>query len=339
MNIWKLTGKRAGTLTCVVAIFAGLFFLCATAAYAINDMPSSGEKQHMKLVGYNDLQGRESLQVTTKGDWVYVGHHPRPWSSSNQVARHVNPLTGDPEDNGTTIIDISDPANPVTVAHIKNDARINSRSPSVVYDFGPAGRDYLIRNHESQSNNGEFPMPPGPRVWMFEIFDITDRANPVWLGAITGSPVGSCESFEGEPCGGILTSAHKGWWSPDTGMYYGTANEPGFRGQHLMAWDLSDFEPGVTDLNSRFVGRAWLPGQKNDEPAKNLSWHHPIVDEARDRVYGCYLTGGDVLSVDISVTSGFPNYQFPVKWHIDTDPPGSGTHTVSVIEYADVPNF
>ena len=62
---WKLTGKRAGTLTCVVAVFAGIFFMCATAAYAINEMPSSGEKHNMRLVGYNDLQGRESLQVTT----------------------------------------------------------------------------------------------------------------------------------------------------------------------------------------------------------------------------------------------------------------------------------
>ena len=44
----------------------------------------AGQGQHVELVGHNDLQGRESLQVTAKsdeanGDWVYVGHHDNTW--------------------------------------------------------------------------------------------------------------------------------------------------------------------------------------------------------------------------------------------------------------------
>ena len=38
------------------------------------------DARNVRLVGYNDLQGRESLVVTTlsdaaNGSWVYVGHH------------------------------------------------------------------------------------------------------------------------------------------------------------------------------------------------------------------------------------------------------------------------
>ena len=87
---------------------------------AVQDTFSDGQ-QNMELVGYNDLQGRESLQVTTRGDWVYVGHHP---------GQHFNPLTGTTEFNGTTIIDISDPKNPTTVVHIPNAVRTTSRTRS-----------------------------------------------------------------------------------------------------------------------------------------------------------------------------------------------------------------
>ena len=46
--------------------------------------PRSDGARNVRLVGYNDLQGRESLVVTTKSDpangsWVYVGHHESYW--------------------------------------------------------------------------------------------------------------------------------------------------------------------------------------------------------------------------------------------------------------------
>jgi len=56
-----------------------------------------GESYRTRLVGFNDLQGRETLQVDLKGDWCYVGHLP---------GNRVNPLTGKAEDNGTSILDV-----------------------------------------------------------------------------------------------------------------------------------------------------------------------------------------------------------------------------------------
>jgi hypothetical protein len=75
-----------------------------------------------------------------------------------------------------------------------------------------------------------------------------------------------------------------------------------------------------------------LPGQ--DAATDGRTWHHPVVDEELNRVYGAYLSGGDVVGVDIS------KIQTPtLLWHTDFDPPYRGTHTVCPIFYDEVPNF
>ena len=61
----------------------------------------------MELVGYDDLQARSAYQphVQKQGDrWIaYVGHHG---------GKSMNPLTGKAEDNGTSILDVTDPKQP-----------------------------------------------------------------------------------------------------------------------------------------------------------------------------------------------------------------------------------
>jgi hypothetical protein len=296
-------------------------------------MPSSGEKQFMKLVGYNDLQGRETLQVTTRGNWAYVGHHNRP----TDKPIHYNPLTQQYEENGTTILDISNPARPRIVAHIPNFENRNSRSAVTVNNFMGSGKDFLVRNSEGAT---------APR-WKFEIFDITGRAqgiDHIWkVGEITGTPPNSC----GIGCGGIVSStAHKAYFS-QSGFLYLALDEPGFRnGLHLAVYDMSGLPSApasdTNNFNNTFVGRGWLPGQKLTEPApeESLSGHHPIVDEENNRVYMGYLSGGDVVSWDITNRRpAGPNYQYPIKWHIDLNPPGKEAHTATVIKYDKVPNF
>jgi hypothetical protein len=339
-------GVYVGFLSVLVLVMVGLI---AGNAFAVKGMASSSEKKNMKLIGYSDLQGRESLQVTLKGDWAFVGHHPRAWATGRFIPRRVNPLTGNPEENGTTILDVSDPKKPIIVAHIKNDSRVNSRSASVVYNFMDSGHDYLIRNHETEANQGGFP--PIPRVWKWEIFDITVRANPVKVGEITGTPVYANPTPLPTRCGGILTRAHKGWWSQN-GLFYGTVTEPCFNsGGHLAVWDLSNLpnETPIHNFNADFVGRGWLPGQKvnnGPNPSPNLNMHHPVVDELSafgPRVYGNYLTGGNVVSFDVSTVVG-ADKQFPVAWTTDLandDAPNARgrAHTGAVIRYDDVPNI
>ena len=67
---------------------------------------SADDAQNVRLVGYNDLQGREALVVTTKsdpanGNWVYVGHH----ESYPDDKPMMNPITGKMEFNGTSILE------------------------------------------------------------------------------------------------------------------------------------------------------------------------------------------------------------------------------------------
>src|SRR4051794_14707729 len=95
-------------------------FLCALLS-ALSCAMSCGpaRAQHgatasnMALLGHHDLQGRSAYQplVHAQGArWIaYVGHHG---------GRSMNPLTGREEDNGTSIIDVTDPQKPRYVAHI-----------------------------------------------------------------------------------------------------------------------------------------------------------------------------------------------------------------------------
>jgi len=41
-------------------------------------LPVTRDKENVEFIGWNDLQGRSTLQVTAKGDWLFVGHHHCP---------------------------------------------------------------------------------------------------------------------------------------------------------------------------------------------------------------------------------------------------------------------
>ena len=70
------------------------------------------DAKNMALVGFNDLQARSAYQPLVheqNGRWIaYVGHH----GGTAAVPKPSNPLTGQPEFNGTSIIDVTDPSAP-----------------------------------------------------------------------------------------------------------------------------------------------------------------------------------------------------------------------------------
>ena len=78
----------------------------------------AAEKSNMDLVGWSDLQGRSAYQplVHKQGDRfiAYIGHH----GGTEDIPTPVNPMTGQPEPNGTSIVDVTDPANPKYLRHI-----------------------------------------------------------------------------------------------------------------------------------------------------------------------------------------------------------------------------
>src|SRR2546425_2899021 len=97
-------------------ILLGLVLVPLATGPAPSQTPARGhgaEAHDMELVGHDDLQGRSAYQPTIhqqRGRFVaYVGHHG---------GRAPNPLTGADEDNGTSIVDVTDPARPRYLAHI-----------------------------------------------------------------------------------------------------------------------------------------------------------------------------------------------------------------------------
>jgi len=177
-----------------------LFIWTATLTVAFPSHQARATEAHnVRLLGHNDLQGRDSLQIVLKGNFAYIGHHR---------GEALNPLTGKTEPNGTSIVDVSDPRQPKVVAHIPGRRGAESRAVQVVHKFSD-GKDYLLRNQES----GEFTG--------FEVWDITDKAKPRMISTI--SP---------------LQAAHKSWWDAETGYAYLSGTQAGWRGQHLIIYDL-----------------------------------------------------------------------------------------------------
>ena len=70
------------------------------------------EAKNMRLVGLNDLQARSAYQpvIHSQGNRyiAYIGHH----GGTSSAPKPVNPLTKQPEFNGTSIIDVTDPKQP-----------------------------------------------------------------------------------------------------------------------------------------------------------------------------------------------------------------------------------
>jgi hypothetical protein len=119
------------------------------------DKPS---QWNMEIVGHNDLQGRSAYQptiISQDGRFIaYVGHH------GNQKPI-MNPMTGKAEVNGTSIVDVTDPAKTKYLRirqapALPDDARVQ-RS---VLPHGVRGKWYLLRPH---GNSGH------------EIYDVTDQ--------------------------------------------------------------------------------------------------------------------------------------------------------------------
>src|SRR3954451_5446908 len=85
----------------------------AAAAATVAAAPADADAENIRLIGYNDMQGRAALQVTTKSDaangkWVYLGN----MASGGTSEGPFNPITKQHEWNGTSILEISDPAHP-----------------------------------------------------------------------------------------------------------------------------------------------------------------------------------------------------------------------------------
>src|SRR5437868_10683105 len=102
--------KSCHSLALATGLTAALAAMPALAqSPKIGDPP---EAKNMRLVGYTDLQARSAYQPTIhhQGDRyiAYVGHH----GGTPDVPKPLNRLTGQAEYSGTSIADVTDPAQP-----------------------------------------------------------------------------------------------------------------------------------------------------------------------------------------------------------------------------------
>jgi hypothetical protein len=287
MNILMDSSRTMASLVLLLILSLGVVL-------SIPGRADSAEAWNVRLVGYFDLQGREALQVVLKGNYAYVGH-----IIDRGTGEALNLLTGKVEYSGTSIVDVSDPANPKLVVHIPGNKGANCRAVQVAEKYFD-GRDYLLRNHESKEFTG------------FEVWDITDRSNPKIVSTL-----------------GPLLKAHKSWWDVKTGYAYLSGIWPDWKGQHLIIFDLRNPQ------KPQFVSNWGLPGQRpGDRPpgGGGLNLHHPVIKG--NRAYLSYATGGDMVTLDIS-----DKYNPMVIAHLDFDPPFSGIHTTAPFSSMKVPNF
>jgi len=104
---------------------------------------------------------------------------------------------------------------------------------------------------------------------------------------------------------------------------YLSATQPGWSGQHLIIYDLSNpYQP-------RFVSNWGLPQQRPGyAQGRGVSLHHPVI--SGNRAYLSYLFGGDMVILDIT------NKTTPkMVSHLQFSPPSPGIHTT--VPFTDLP--
>ncbi len=173
--------RPTGWALATAAVAGGALAVAAMAPAAaqqqrIGDQP---EAMNMRLVGYNDLQARAAYaSVIHKqgGRYIaYVGHH----GGTNDVPKPINKTTGEAEFNGTSILDVTDPAKPVYLKHIPGaegnyedgGAQMVRVCDGKLLPKGDPAKTYMLRVFGGQGH---------------EVWDVTDPANPALLDPALG---------------------------------------------------------------------------------------------------------------------------------------------------------
>ena len=217
------------------------------------DGPNGAQSDNVRLLGHDALQARTAYQPEIKRQivageerWIaYVGHH---------AGESLNTLTGDVEQNGTSLVDVTDPGSPVYLHHIppiegSSGAQMVRICTSDELPNGRAGRAYLLRAGASYH----------------QVFDVTDPAAPELLSLVVDG----------------LTDTHKTWWECETGIAYVVSGVPGWSTDRMMQiYDFRDPSEPKFIRNFGLVGQQ--PGGTGDAPSGQ------DVFDNRMELHGCF---------------------------------------------------
>lgn len=247
-----------------------------TIALAIFAFPARAEQpddvapvsHNMRRVGHADLLGRTAYQPTLHTIngrvYLFVGH----FAGST--------LNGLPN-GGTSIVDVTDPANPKQVAFVPS---ANGSQMVRVCDgngtLGQSGDSYMLRNTGNTH----------------EVYDVTNPAQPKLLSVIQQAP------------NAFFTNTHKNWWECDTGIAYivagagaaSAAPDGWTTNQHIKVFDLRD------PAHPAYVRDIGLVGQNPGSAVKTATsgvhgpisiTKNPITGETVNRIYIPYGTSSN----------------------------------------------
>jgi hypothetical protein len=277
------------------------------------------EAKNMRLVGFNDLQARSAYQPTIhkQGERyiAYIGHH-----GASYVDKPVNALNGQGELNGTSIVDVTDPAQPKYLAHIPG------------AEGGPeTGGAQMTRVCDGKN----LPRADGSAVYLLrtfgrlahEIWNVSDPARPKLVTRI----------------GGDYKDTHKSWWECDTGIAFLVSGVPSWRGYRML--EVYDLGGPSKPMKIRDFG---LPGhQPGATGAVPSDLHGPISTGPQgNRLYLAYgpLNGGIVQILDRGKLLQGPkeptpeNLRYPEIGRLDMSPL-HGAHTSLPLLRMALPEF
>ena len=294
--------------------FVSTMLAASLALSAFAQTHGVAEKSNMEVVGADALQSRSAYQplVHKQGErWIaYIGHHG---------GKTMNPLTGVVEDNGTSILDVTDPRAPRPLFHIPGEpgesesggAQMVRVCDGASLPKGDKSKVYLLRTYGNSAH---------------EIWDVADPAKPTLLTTIVK-----------------VKGTHKNWWECETGIAYLVSGLEGWRVRRMtQVYDLSD------PAKPRHIRDFGLPGQqpgaKGEAPTE---LHGPISTGPKgNRVYFGYGTnkGGVMQIVDRDKLLNGPkevsdaNLRYPEVGRLEL-PPTNGAHTTFPVLGVDVAEF
>jgi hypothetical protein len=293
------------------------------AAPALAQAPKVGdppEASNMRLVGMSDLQARSAYQPTVhkQGERyiAYIGHH----GGTPDVPKPVNRITGQAEFNGTSILDVTDPANPKYLKHLPGlEGHYEEGGAQMVrvcdgrgLPKGDASKTYMLRVFGGKAH---------------EIWDVSDPANPALLARMESG-----------------RDTHKNWWECDTGIAYLVSGISGWRVRRMtQVYDLSDPAKPVHIRDFGIAGQE--PGATVQSIPTEL--HGGLSTGPRgNRVYFGYGTnkGGILQIVDREKLLKGPkeptpdNLRAPVIGELQMSPL-VGAHTVFPLGKIRIPEF
>ncbi len=248
-----------------------LFFLICTSHYALGGTMEAVAVKGITPIGHLDIEGGGMVDV--QGKLAVIGHMEPPFA--------------------TSILDVSDPANPRVLSRIKTYAGTHSHKARLCGNV-------LVINVEAYKG-----WKQGDKAGL-AFFDISNPTQPKEVAFM---------EMGGLDTGG--TGVHRFSLDRDKKLVYASASAKGYQGNITMIIDFSD------PTKPKEVGRWWAPGQwiaGGEKPAwqgAEVRTHHP--NRWANRLY-VPLWGGGFSIVDITdlakprTVSHFdyhPTYSYP----------------------------